>query len=138
MTEAPPALIPLERTLEGTLGFELVEMGEERAVGTFPVEDRVRQPVGLVHGGVFASLAETLASAATFFAVQPDGDVAVGLSNHTSFLRPVLSGSVRGEAVRRHRGRTTWVWEVEFTDDQGRLCALSRVTMAVRPAPKPG
>ena len=125
----------LERTLDGTLGFEYLEAGEEVARGRFQVADQVRQPYGLVHGGAFAAMAESLASAATHLAVSKGGDIAVGLSNQTSFLRPVTEGTVHGEARRRHRGRTTWLWEVDFTDDEGRLCALTRVTIAVRPAP---
>ena len=58
----------------------------------------------------------------------------MGLSNQTSFLRPVTEGSINAVARARHRGRTTWVWEVELTDDDGRLCALTRVTVAVRAA----
>jgi 1,4-dihydroxy-2-naphthoyl-CoA hydrolase len=127
-------LLALERTLDGTLGFEALELGDELARGRVKVEDRIKQPLGLVHGGVYAALAESLCSAATFQAVAPGGMVAVGLSNHTSFLRPVTDGTVHAEARRRHAGRTTWVWEVEFADDDGRLCALTRVTMAVRPA----
>jgi 1,4-dihydroxy-2-naphthoyl-CoA hydrolase len=65
--------------------------------------------------------------------VMPDGNTAQGLSNQTSFLRPILAGTIHARAIRRHRGRTTWVWEVEFTDDAGRLCALTRMTIAVRP-----
>jgi uncharacterized protein (TIGR00369 family) len=61
--------------------------------------------------------------------------MAQGLSNQTSFLRPILEGTVHARAFRRHKGRTTWVWEVEITDDQGRLCALVRMTVAVRPLP---
>ena len=123
------------RTLDGALGFEIAEIGEELARGLFEVTDAVRQPFGIVHGGAYAALAETLASAATYMAVQGDGDIAVGQSNHTSFLRPAAEGTVHAEAHRRHRGRTSWVWDVDFTDDAGRLCAMSRVTMAVRPAP---
>ncbi len=123
-------------TLDGALGFELVETTEDLARGRFAVTDSVRQPMGIVHGGAYAAMAETLASASTHWHVQDDGKVAVGQSNHTSFLRPVAAGVVHAEARRRHRGRTTWVWEVEFTDDGGRLCALSRVTLAVRPAPE--
>jgi 1,4-dihydroxy-2-naphthoyl-CoA hydrolase len=130
----PPSLLPLESTLDGVLGFEFVEAGPDRVRGRVAVEDRVRQPLGLVHGGVYAALAESLCSAATYQAVAGDGMVAVGLSNHTSFLRPVTQGTVHADARRRHGGRTTWVWEVEFTDDAEKLCALSRVTMAVRPA----
>ena len=63
-----------------------------------------------------------------------DGQSAQGLSNQTSFLRPILDGTIHAVARRRHRGRTTWVWEVEITDDQARLCALVRMTIAVRDA----
>ena len=135
MTELPDAAPVAGSTLHQALGLEITEGDAELARGRFRVTDAVRQPFGIVHGGAYAALAETLASAATYAAVQADGDVAVGLSNHTSFLRPVAEGFVHGEARRRHRGRTAWVWEVEFTDDAGRLCAISRVTLAVRPAP---
>ncbi len=118
------------------LGFELTEAGEELARGHFEVTDRVRQPMGIVHGGAYAAMAETLASAATYRSVSGDGRIAMGQSNHTSFLRPVAEGTVHAEGRRRHRGRTSWVWEVDFTDDEGRLCAITRVTMAVRPAPE--
>jgi len=96
------------------------------------------QPFGLVHGGVYATMAESLASRATYEAVAADGKIAVGLANQTSFMRPILSGHVNAEARRRHRGSTTWIWDVEMTDDEGRLCALSRMTIAVRAAPRAG
>lgn len=128
-------MIAPDRTLTAALGFELVELTAERATGRFSAADRVKQPMGLVHGGAFAAFAESLASAATYEAVAPDGLIAVGLSNHTSFLRPVLTGTVHAEGRRRHRGRTTWLWEVDFTDDEDDLCAVSRVTLAVRRAP---
>ena len=133
MTAEPPFAVPFERTLDGTLGFETLEVTDELARGRFPAEDRVKQPFGLVHGGVFAAIAESLCSQATFRAVAADGMGAQGLSNHTSFVRPILAGTAHAEARCRHRGRTTWVWEVDITDDDGRLCAMSRVTMAVRP-----
>ena len=117
------------------LGFEILEVGEEAARGRFPVAERFLQPFGIVHGGAYAAMAETIASIATHLAVQGNGELAMGQSNHTSFLRPVSEGWVNAEARARHRGRTSWVWEVEFTDEKGRLCALTRVTMAVRPAP---
>jgi 1,4-dihydroxy-2-naphthoyl-CoA hydrolase len=122
-------------TLEGTLGFELTEATDEAARGSFEVADRVLQPFGIVHGGAYCAMAESLASAATYLAVRKDGMVAMGMSNSTTFLRPVSSGTVHAEARRRHRGRTTWVWDVDFTGDEGRVCATSRVTLAVRPAP---
>jgi 1,4-dihydroxy-2-naphthoyl-CoA hydrolase len=115
---------------------EVVELAEDRARGRLQVSDHVRQPFGLVHGGAFAAVAESLASRATYEAVAGEGLAAMGLSNHTSFLRPVSAGAVHSDARRRHRGRSTWLWEVDHQDDQGRLCAVSRVTIAVRPAPE--
>lgn len=133
--EIPETPLDVERTLDAALGFELVELGDGVARGRIPVTDKVRQPFGLVHGGAYAALAETLASAGTFQAVSGDGMAAMGSSNLTSFLRPVTEGVVDAVATARHRGRTSWVWEVEFTDERGRLVALSRVTIAVRPMP---
>ncbi|MDQ3719295.1 MAG: PaaI family thioesterase [Actinomycetota bacterium] len=129
----PQTAVPLERTLDGVLGFEFLETGEEEARARFTVGDRHRQPMGLVHGGAYAALAESLCSASTHIAVSPDS-IAVGQSNLTTFTRPVSEGAIDARARRRHRGRTTWVWEVDFTDQHGRLCATTRVTMAVRPA----
>jgi uncharacterized protein (TIGR00369 family) len=126
---------PPPGTLDDLLGFELLEATGERCRGRFAAEQRVQQPMGLVHGGTYAALAETMASWATVVAVGPAGNLAVGQSNSTTFLRPVMSGHVHGEGTPRHRGRTTWVWDVEFTDDEGRVCAISRVTLAVRPRP---
>lgn len=120
-------------TLDDVLGFELLELGETTARARVAVEERVKQHIGLVHGGVYAALAEMVASAATYQAVAADGMIAIGLSNLTSFLRPITGGEVRAEAARMHRGRSTWVWDVRLEDAEGRLCALSRVTVAVRP-----
>jgi 1,4-dihydroxy-2-naphthoyl-CoA hydrolase len=136
VSEAPPSPVPLAGTLDEVLGFETLEVGPELARARARVLDRHKQPFGIVHGGVYAAMAESLASIATYTAVADEGKVAMGQSNHTSFLRPIFSGTVHAEARCRHRGSTTWVWEVELTDDDGRVCALSRVTMAVRPRPE--
>jgi 1,4-dihydroxy-2-naphthoyl-CoA hydrolase len=90
----------------------------------------VRQRFGLVHGGAYAALAEMLATEATVRVVHPR--VAMGLSNDTSFLRGARGEWITARGRPRHRGRTTWVWEIDHTDDEGRLCAVSRVTIAVR------
>jgi 1,4-dihydroxy-2-naphthoyl-CoA hydrolase len=127
--------VPLDRTFDALYGLEVSETTEERVRARVPVRDAVRQPMGVVHGGVFASMAESMTSMATGIAVLPDGKYAMGLSNQTSFLRPIAEGTIHAEARRRHRGRTTWVWEVDITDDDGRLCALVRMTVAVRDLP---
>jgi 1,4-dihydroxy-2-naphthoyl-CoA hydrolase len=120
-------------TLDENLGFRLTELGPEIAHAHVELDERHLQPLGVVHGGVYAALAESLASHATAATVMSDGDLALGLSNLTSFFRPVSGGTIRAEATRLHRGRTTWVWDVRFTEDAGKLCATSRVTVAVRP-----
>jgi uncharacterized protein (TIGR00369 family) len=117
---------------DGLYGLELIELGPELARGQVRVRDELKQPFGLVHGGVYAALAESLASIATAVSVSEDGRIAMGLSNQTSFLRPITEGTIHAVAMSRHRGRTTWVWEVEMSDDQGRLCVLTRMTIAVR------
>jgi uncharacterized protein (TIGR00369 family) len=121
---------------DALIGLEILEHGEELVLARLPVHDGLKQPFGLVHGGVLAAIAETLASVGTAAAVLPEGNAAMGLSNQTSFLRPIAAGTVHARAQRRHRGRATWIWDVEITDDDGRLCALSRMTIAVRPIPQ--
>jgi 1,4-dihydroxy-2-naphthoyl-CoA hydrolase len=127
------AQFPLQMSgFDALYGLEVLSLEDDVATGRVLVRDEIRQPLGLVHGGIFASIAESLASIATAVAVMPDGRTAQGLSNQTSFLRPILEGTIHATARRRHRGRTTWVWEVDITDDEGRLCALVRMTIAVR------
>jgi uncharacterized protein (TIGR00369 family) len=134
--DSPVERYPAPGTLDDVLGFELLESSRDGCRARFAVEKRVQQPLGLVHGGTYAALAESMVSATTHLAVMGDGDFAVGQSNNTSFFRPATEGHVHAEGTPIHRGRTSWVWDVRFTDDAGRLCAVSRVTLAVRPAPK--
>ena len=113
-------------------GLQVVSATPDEIRAEVPVRDELKQPAGLVHGGVFASIAEAITSLGTYSAVHEDGKAAMGLSNQTSFLRPITQGTIHALARRRHSGRTTWVWEVDITDDDGRLCALVRMTVAVR------
>jgi uncharacterized protein (TIGR00369 family) len=115
------------------LGLEFVEFSDTEVRAQLAVGEQVKQPMGLVHGGVYASIAESITSLATAAAVIEQGLMAMGLSNSTSFLRPITEGTVHAHAERLHRGRTTWVWDVRFTDDRGRTCAMTRMTIAVRP-----
>lgn len=132
MNSPDPPPEPVEGTLGEVLGITAYERpSDELARAEIAVEPRVMQPYGIVHGGAYAALAESVTSRATYEVVGPELG-AFGQANDTSLLRPVSSGTVRAEARARHRGRTTWVWDVEMRDDQGRLCALSRVTIAVR------
>jgi 1,4-dihydroxy-2-naphthoyl-CoA hydrolase len=133
VTSLSKAQFPLQvGGFDALYGLEIDSLEDEVATAHVVVRDEIKQPAGLVHGGVFASVAESLTSIATWKAVSEHGMSAQGLSNQTSFLRPIVGGTIHASARRRHRGRTTWVWEVEITDEQGRLCALVRMTVAVR------
>jgi 1,4-dihydroxy-2-naphthoyl-CoA hydrolase len=116
-----------------TLGIDITGDGDGYVQGRFPVTDRVKQPYGLVHGGALLTLAETLASYGTWMGVKDDGSLAMGQEINASLMRPITDGHVNGTARARRKGKTAWVWEVELTDDEGRLCALVRATIAVRP-----
>ena len=105
--------------------IEILEAGEEQVKAAVAVTDSLKQPLGLVHGGVFATIADAVTTA--------DGGRAI--SNQTSFLRPVTAGTINVTARRRHKGRTTSVWEVDVTDDAGRLCAVVRMTIGYPDAP---
>ena len=133
-----PEAFMQSRGFDAFYGLELLELGPEVARARLAVRDEHKQPFGLVHGGVYAAIAEGLASYSTVSVVLPAGSVASGMSNSSSFLRPVTGGTINAHAVCKHAGRTTWVWEVEMHDDKGRLCAISRVTIAVRPLPDDG
>jgi 1,4-dihydroxy-2-naphthoyl-CoA hydrolase len=135
---AEPSVEQLNTILRGfdrLYGLQLVDYAEGEVFAQVAVRDELKQPAGLVHGGVYASMAESMASLATALAVMGDGNTAMGLANSTSFLRPITEGVVHAHASVIHRGRTTWVWDVRFTDDAGRACAVTRMTIAVRPAP---
>ena len=125
--------VPYEQSFDALYGLQITEATPERVVGRVEVRDAIKQPMGLVHGGIYAAMAESMASLGTMLGVHADGAGASGLSNQTSFVRPILEGTVHATATRRHKGRTTWVWDVEVTDDEGRVCALTRMTIAVRP-----
>jgi uncharacterized protein (TIGR00369 family) len=117
------------------IGTEWIQLDPDDARARLEVRDELRQPYGILHGGVYSSLIESLCSYATAAAVYPDGMITMGQAIEVSFLRPVTSGHAEARAVARHRGRSTWVWQVEVLDDDERLCALAKMTMAVRPAP---
>lgn len=139
MTDAPPDLpVPFDRTFDALYGLEVLDISDEEVRAQVVVRDEVKQPMGLVHGGVYASIAESITSSATGLAVwREHRQIAMGLSNQTNFLRPITEGTVHAHARRRHRGRTTWMWEVDITDDAGHLCAVVRMTIAVRDLPQP-
>ena len=128
-TPAPPDDdSELERGFIKLVGLRIEQASGDRVVLTCPVTPDLHQPFGLVHGGVYATLAETAASVAGALWFGDRGKV-VGVSNHTDFLRAVRSGELRAEATPLSRGRTTQLWQVEVADEQGRLIAHAKVRL---------
>ena len=129
----PPVTSPTG--FDAWIGTEWLELDPDNARARVEVTPNHHQPYGMLHGGVYATLAESLCSQATYRAVFEDGMICMGQANNATFLRPIFSGHVNATARARHRGRTTWIWDVEMTDDEGALCALVQMTIAVRPRP---
>ena len=128
-TPAPPDDdSELERGFIKLVGLRIEQASGDRVVLTCPVTPDLHQPFGLVHGGVYATLAETAASVGGSLWFGDRGKV-VGVSNHTDFLRAVRSGELRAEATPLSRGRTTQLWQVEVADEQGRLIAHAKVRL---------
>ncbi len=121
----------------GLLGVEWISDDPERAEARIEVRDELKQPYGYLHGGVIMAIIDELCSRSTVIQVIMDGSVALGQSLDISLLRSVKDGTVTVSARARHRGKTTWVWDAEATDGEGRICALGRATVAVRPFEAP-
>ena len=117
------------------IGTEWLSDDPDEARVRVAVRDDLCQPAGLIHGGLYSSLVESVRSRATFLAVAGDGMAAMGQSHSISFPRPITEGHIEVRARARHRGRTTWVWDAEVSDSEGRLCAIATFNVAVRPLP---
>jgi len=117
------------------IGTEWLDDDPDHARVRLELRDELRQPFGLLHGGVMSSLVESICSRATALVVLPAGNVAMGQSITVNFLRPVTNGGAEVKARARHRGRSSWVWDAEVLDDEGRICALAQMTIAIRPPP---
>jgi 1,4-dihydroxy-2-naphthoyl-CoA hydrolase len=129
----PEPLLALDRSFEGFLELDWIELTPSSVHVRFQVRDDLKQPLGLLHGGIYSAVAETVASVATVHEVWRDGLIGSGLSNVASFLRPITQGAVDVRATLRHHDEREWLWSHEFRDDGGHLCALVDVTIAVRP-----
>ena len=129
----PP--IPFDRCFDARYGLEIVaeDAGGEGGVRSrVEVRDAIRGPFGAVPVGVYATIAEAIASRGTARAVIPGGRLAMGMSNDTTVTADVEGGAVHSHAQLQTRGDGAWVWSVQHRDDEGRVCAFSRVTVAVR------
>ena len=117
--------------LNKLIGIKITEIGDDYLKGTMPVDDRTKQPVGLLHGGANGVLAETLASMGAYLVIAPSKNNAVGIEINANHIRSAKEGEVTGTARPIHLGKQTHVWQVEVTRDDGKLSCVSRVTMAV-------
>jgi 1,4-dihydroxy-2-naphthoyl-CoA hydrolase len=137
---APPDLAELNRIHTGTavaaLGIRMTAFGDDFLAGTMPVDERTRQPAGLLHGGASVLLAETLGTAAAIACVDPATSYCVGLEVNANHVRGVRAGIVTGVARPLHIGRTSHVWGIEIHTDDDRLVCIARLTTTV--VAKPG
>lgn len=121
----------LKNTLLETLGIEITSLEAGKVTATMPVDERTRQPFGLLHGGASVALAETVASIGAYELVDKETEATVGLEINANHIRSKKDGYVTAVATVMHQGKTTMVWDIKITDEQGRLICISRCTMAV-------
>ncbi|MFT9598994.1 PaaI family thioesterase [Mesobacillus sp.] len=121
----------LNNTLLGSLGIEITELQKGKVVATMPVDDRTRQPFGLLHGGASVALAETVASVGAFELVDKENEVVVGLEINANHIRAKKDGLVTAVGTVLHQGKTTMVWDIKITDEEDKLVCVSRCTIAV-------
>lgn len=131
----PEANLP-ESPFDLLIKTEFISYDPDGARARIRMGDEHRQPMAIMHGGVMASLIESLCSASTARAVVPENRIAMGQHISVNFLRPVSRGGIEVEAYTVHRGRMTWVWRAMVRDDERRDCAAAQMTIAVRDAPE--
>ena len=118
-------------TLLETLDIRITELGDDFIKGDMPVDHRTVQPYGILHGGASISLAESLGSIGAHLTVDPEKYFCVGMEINANHLRPATKGRVTGTARPIHRGKSSQVWSIEITDEEGKMECISRITMAV-------
>lgn len=114
----------------GHVGIKITEMGDDYLIGTMPVDQRTKQPVGLLHGGASLVLAETLGSIAGSMACN-EGSTCVGIEINGNHLRKATQGIVTGTARPIHIGKRTQVWDIRIKNEDGKTVCISRLTLAV-------
>lgn len=120
-----------QNTMLTTIGIEFTELGDDYIKATMPVDHRTHQPMGLLHGGASAALAETLGSFASHLVVDSTKFDCVGLEINANHIRPKTEGIVTGTARPIHLGSKTHIWEIRIEDERNKLVCISRLTMAV-------
>lgn len=120
-----------QRTLVTHLGIRYTEIGDDYIRAVMPVDERTKQPAGILHGGASVALAETLGSTGANLVVDRETQLCVGLDINANHVRAMRDGSVTGTARPIHIGKSTQVWEIKITDKDDKLVCVSRITMAV-------
>jgi 1,4-dihydroxy-2-naphthoyl-CoA hydrolase len=120
-----------EDNMSGFLEIKFTDVGDDFVVAEMPVNNKTKQPMGLLHGGANVVLAETLGSIAAMLTLDTEKQTPVGLEINANHLRSVTEGKVIGKASPIHIGRKTQVWEIRITDDKGKLSCISRLTVAI-------
>ena len=118
-------------SLMKNLGIEIIEIGDDYLRAKMPVDERTMQPMGSLHGGASCALAETIGSVAANFCVDPGQHYCVGLELNINHIKPVQSGYVTATAKALHLGKSTQVWDIQIRNEESKLIAISRLTMAV-------
>jgi len=117
--------------LPSHLGIEFIELGPDYLKGRMPVDERTRQPYGILHGGASVALAETLGSTGAVLTLDQDKQYAVGQEINANHVRPIASGYVFGTARPLHIGKRSHVWDIRIVDEKERLVCVSRLTVAI-------
>ncbi len=135
MSDTENKLLQLKKISENNmlahLGITLTEIGDDYICGKMPVDERTKQPHGLLHGGASVVLAESLGSIGANYMVDQEKYVCVGLEINANHIRAVKNGYVYGRAQALHAGNTTQIWEIKITNEENKLVCISRLTMAV-------
>lgn len=120
-----------DNNLTGHIGIKYTNFGDDFLEATMPVDERTKQPAGLLHGGASVVLAETLGSIASHLVIDLNKQYAVGLDINANHIRGISEGYVTGVCKPLHLGKSTHVWEIKITNPEGKLTCISRLTMAI-------
>ena len=128
-------LVHTENTMGTHLGMQWVEVGNDYLKMSMPVDDRTKQPYGLLHGGASCALAETVGSVASYYVLDSSKYICVGLEINANHVRSAKQGLVIATATRLHLGSTTHLWDIKIHDENEKLICVSRLTVAILKIP---
>ena len=120
-----------KNTLMETLNITYTEVGDDFLVATMPVNSRVHQPMGLLHGGASIALAESVASMASYYFLDNEKQEVRGLEINANHVRSIKDGIVKATARILHKGRTTMLWEIKIVDEEDRLISMCKLTCII-------